>query len=548
MPEKSLNLLLRRADWRFLLSNPNPGKSVCFSAGVLADAVEYISEDIIRPASKVNDCDLAVATNPEEDTLLAALSALRAGGSCYIEYSITPLFNPKSVKKKLEQLGFDKVDIYLPKPPPLQSTTKQWIPLESKGAVNYSLMIGSEDKTTPILIRLLQTLRRALWSYSPDLYMNYPWFLSSFLKHSVVCAVACKPEEGISTAAEGAHNLRADEDTLNLNNTFLQGVLLSHRDAPENEERARKVFKLMLTEGKHSGNKIIFFVFSGNDHKPLFVAKTTRVSDSIKSLKNEADVLSALHDPKIGIDGIPKILFTENKPGVYTVGESFIQGVFIKDILTKNNFRDLALKATDLLARLATETKHRASADWRESLVGPILSEFISLYDSVLHPDHIERTKEKFADFTLEHVYCEHRDFSPWNVLLLEEGNLGALDWESSVMSGLPATDLIYFLTYLSSYLEKAHKRAKFIESYSRLRDESTFTGAVFKECLDSYTSTLGIQNSDTHLLGLITWIIHASSEYKDMGHIQDSSLRSEALKNSLFYNLWQYELEYAGR
>ncbi len=84
-PEEIRNKLLRRAEWRFLLPNPQPAKTICFADGLLAESAQTISQRVVT-RSQASDCDLAIATNPGRNTLRQAWDALRPGGSCYIEW------------------------------------------------------------------------------------------------------------------------------------------------------------------------------------------------------------------------------------------------------------------------------------------------------------------------------------------------------------------------------------------------------------------------------------------------------------------------------
>ena len=78
LPEQTRNGLLRRVDWRFLLPNPSPAKTVCFATGALADAVALISDVVVTGGDGLTaDCDLAVTVDPDETTLRAAWAALR---------------------------------------------------------------------------------------------------------------------------------------------------------------------------------------------------------------------------------------------------------------------------------------------------------------------------------------------------------------------------------------------------------------------------------------------------------------------------------------
>ena len=59
----------------------------------------------------------------------------------------------------------------------------------------------------------------------------------------------------------------------------------------------------------------------------------------------------------------------------------------------------------------------------------------------------------------------EHRDCSPWNLLVTTSGELAVLDWESAEQNGLPAIDLVYFLAYLAFFMDGAMKTGNFIKN-----------------------------------------------------------------------------------
>jgi hypothetical protein len=143
-------------------------------------------------------------------------------------------------------------------------------------------------------------------------------------------------------------------------------------------------------------------------------------------------------------------------------------------------------------------------------------------------------------------IVSEQRDFSPWNVLLDTRGALIALDWESAELDGLPALDLIYFLTYLAFTLNRIpidetspHLR----RSYRRLLDPTTFTGSVYKACLAHYGKRLGLDPEQLRLLAVLAWLIHSRSDYRryasDAGGMPDQA----ALRRSVFLSLWEEEM-----
>ena len=101
LTEESINLILRRADWRFLLSNPRPKKSFVFGGGILKDAVAMVSESTVDSSFNYNDTDfeLAIATDPDDKIIDEIFSVLKPGENCYIEWNLTPFCNLKSIEK-----------------------------------------------------------------------------------------------------------------------------------------------------------------------------------------------------------------------------------------------------------------------------------------------------------------------------------------------------------------------------------------------------------------------------------------------------------------
>ena len=86
-PEQERNARLRRVDWRFLLPSPRPRRVLCRAAGILAEAVASIADEIVTESAG-RDCDLVVAADPDAGTLAAASRGARAGG--HLLYRVEP--------------------------------------------------------------------------------------------------------------------------------------------------------------------------------------------------------------------------------------------------------------------------------------------------------------------------------------------------------------------------------------------------------------------------------------------------------------------------
>jgi hypothetical protein len=116
-------------------------------------------------------------------------------------------------------------------------------------------------------------------------------------------------------------------------------------------------------------------------------------------------------------------------------------------------------------------------------------------------------------------------------------------DWESSEVEGLPALDILYFLTHLGSALHRENTTRGVLRA-SRLEvDPSTVTGAVYRECLARYAEGVGLDKGNFPALRLLAWIVHSRAEYRRLAADAAGRPRGGALRDSLFRQLWEAEL-----
>jgi aminoglycoside phosphotransferase (APT) family kinase protein len=134
-------------------------------------------------------------------------------------------------------------------------------------------------------------------------------------------------------------------------------------------------------------------------------------------------------------------------------------------------------------------------------------------------------------------LVCEHRDFSPWNVMVGSTGELGALDWEGAEPHGLPLIDLLYFLACLAFHAERSFEPERQHASYRASLDESTPTGRVRRECLMRYCDRTGLDLEELLPLRQLVWLIHAAG-----------APGSDVLRRSLFKSLWEEEVHWMAR
>ena len=539
--EEVRNRLLRRADWRFLLPISKPTKSICFANGLLGGAVTLISERMAEEFETTGDCDLAVAVNPNRAMLQKSWSALHPGGSCYTEWYSPFAGGPNGIQRRLEAAGFEDVTCYWAWPWPSLSHPRYWLPLGAPGALQHFLL--SRPPILGAVRRVANAGLRALWLLGLRLGLTLP-----------ICAVAHKPaltaNHHPSTvsqvpSSDGRSSASViSRDPLNIIRdkwgTWGLGPTPDHLSS------------LVLTGGHRSVGKVVWLVFAEPDHCPRLAIKMPRIPESVPGLTREATTLQSIQALRpSGVQGVPRVLFCEERAGLLAVGETALTGQPIPRLLRPDNFREFALQATAWLADLAGQSVPLPPAMWWNRLIEPVLTNFEETFGSVVDPGMLRETNAILSTLGPLPLVCEQRDFGPWNVLVTADGRLAVLDWESSEPHGLPGLDLIYFLSYLIFFLDGtlrpngATRSGRFRESYRAALDPTTLLGSLRSECLARYANHVGLDTDALRPLGLLVWLIHSRSEYQHFTADVAGRPEREALRRSLFVSLWEEEVRH---
>jgi hypothetical protein len=533
LPEEQRNRLLRRVDWRFLLPSIRVERCVCFATGTLGEALALIADRTWQPGEVPNDaaCDLAVATEPDAATLRLALRRLEPGGWLYAEWRARTSAIAARARQRLSRAGFVDVRLYIPRPDPATASPAVWLPICADGAVRHHFA-GAPHPSRTVLRGIAQRLRTRLWLANRHLRIASP-----------LCALARKPHRSEAAFPPGR-----------LSSTSMTAVVpaFAFPNVECHASRSGTVWRpaspgpldwTLVTRGRRSINKVVALGFSGADAAPQIAVKIARVPESGNALRREAAALKALEAQKPAIRGVPRLLFCRSYDGIVALGETALIGRPFARLLHRDNALELALRATDWLGGLIAESSPIPPQDWGPRIVGPAVSAFERAYGSVLDQGMLRdalRELETLGSLPLVH---EQRDFAPWNLLLSQEGQLAVLDWESAELRGLPLVDLTYFLTYVAFYIERATAPNRLREAYRATLDASTFLGALVAHCVERYAAGLTLPRSVVRPLRLLTWMLHASSEFRAFTADLAGPPPPELLRRGLFLALWEEQM-----
>ncbi len=111
-------------------------------------------------------------------------------------------------------------------------------------------------------------------------------------------------------------------------------------------------------------------------------------------------------------------------------------------MMSPAGFAAVAPKVTHWLIALAGEPDPPPATTWEERLVFAPIEELERDFADLIPADFGERARRALAGFGDLPLVWEHRDFGPWNVVLEENGEPAAIDWEDAEPQGLPGLDL----------------------------------------------------------------------------------------------------------
>jgi len=312
---------------------------------------------------------------------------------------------------------------------------------------------------------------------------------------------------------------------------------------------------LLLTGGHRSINKVVGLAFEAGEAKPAVAVKFARVPEAEPGLEREAQVLRRLGEERPGLAGVPHLRGEGHRAGRLALVEDAIEGRTLLDQLTPSNFEPVALQVTRLLIDLAQADRTDTSRPpQRPGWVDDALADFERDFGPILgdptqfSPDTGERSVHASVTDALDGLgdlpsVIEHRDCSPWNVVITPAGAPVLLDWESAEPDGLPGLDLFYFLANCAFVLDGALESGRTRESYARLMDPSSEYGGIAARAVAEYAAALDLTPEDLRRLRLLCWVVHSRSDYRHLQLETGGAPRPQDLREGMFLGLVEEEL-----
>ncbi len=338
---------------------------------------------------------------------------------------------------------------------------------------------------------------------------------------------------------------------MNLVTAFLQK---NWQRLPVEKYGSPKRFSCVIATPRFKASRhIIFFVMAEDNAEPILVAKVPRRSGDNSRLDLEAINLRAVHASRPGgFDSIPQVIAYEDFEQDRLLIETMLVGKPMNRAYARRRVEPCIDMITEWLVDLqaATTISNTDEAGWFERLVAQPLQQMKEKLPLTLNDEHLlDRTTKLTASLNFRELplVFEHGDLSHPNVMMLQKGGPGIVDWELAEPHGLPATDFFFFLSYVAFARANAEKNSDYLDAFQK-----TFFGpsAWARPYIDNYAKQAPLPSDVLMPLFILTWARYVNGlatrlldERRSAQQLDEEN--SEWLRSNRYYALWRYTIDH---
>jgi aminoglycoside phosphotransferase (APT) family kinase protein len=270
--------------------------------------------------------------------------------------------------------------------------------------------------------------------------------------------------------------------------------------------------------GEYSSQKVLFFLFRGEDEAPQYVVKITRDPSLSPRLENERRALGLLGETDFGAaSALPRPVFFGYERGLAVLGETAIDGVPFKQRTTGTVDCPFARAALDWLVELGITTASRPAGGARD-----VADELEALFQRFRKIYRLSRAHEAFLGAQIEALASsengfplvfQHGDPGPWNLLITAAGEPAFLDWEAAEPSGMPLWDLFHFLRSYGLRVSQAAGTQDPMRSFEQQFLDDSLLGRLLARTTSRYCAETGLPREFVQPLFYVCWVHRALRE-----------------------------------
>jgi thiamine kinase-like enzyme len=306
---------------------------------------------------------------------------------------------------------------------------------------------------------------------------------------------------------------------------------------------------VVLTPRFRASSHILFLLFAGGNSKPALVVKVPRLAGFDDTVRREAANLTAIQASRPeGFHSIPNIVAVQEFHNRQILIETALSGRSMDPAAVRKDYKKCITMTMDWLVSIHQSTAYSVKGipNWFEHLVNRPVQSFIRRIP--LNEEEISlmnQTREAVAhlrEIDIPIVF-EHGDLSHPNIMILDQGGIGVVDWEQAEPLGLPACDLFFFLNYIASARNQSRNTKDYLSAF-----QSAFysKNAWARPFIQIYSDRLQLPPCSLKPLFILTWFRYLTALLDRLSSLEASDNyvqleTAEWIRANRYYTLWRY-------
>lgn len=308
------------------------------------------------------------------------------------------------------------------------------------------------------------------------------------------------------------------------------------------------VTSVVVTPRFRASSHVLFLVLSEGNSDPIMVAKVPRLEGAGASLVREAASLRFVQGLRpVGFDSIPRVIAFEEFRGRPILLETALVGYPMDPPLVRRKFKVCCELASNWLSDLQLSSENKTDHhDWFEHQVEGTLDYLAEVVPWDREDrERLNQTRDLVTPLRTAQLplVLEHGDFSHPNVMLLNNGQLGVVDWEMADPRGAPGHDLFFFLTYAAFAKARARENGRYAPAI-----DAAFFGptAWARRYVLAYADQVQLSHDMLTPLFLLCWVRYMTGLLRRLNQSSEKFGVDTAdwLRQNRYYAAWRHTLE----
>jgi hypothetical protein len=326
------------------------------------------------------------------------------------------------------------------------------------------------------------------------------------------------------------------------------GYLEEHREQLELSRRGLtgEMSALLLTPRFRASAHVVALVFPAAATTPVLAVKIARLQHS-GTVEREASMLDAARSEHRTARSIPEVLSCAHWEGHPLLVQEALVGQPMDRASVRREPGRCVAAALDWLSGFATELHPPRTPEWLEQRVVRPLREFGRLFGAGQDTERAIAIVRTLDGAPLPRIF-EHGDLSHPNLIWLQSGGLGVVDWELAERDGLPGHDLFHFLAYVGGALSDVESPEAHAAAFrSSLEVKDGWARTATRE----YAARLGVADDLLPALLVVAWSRYLTGLWERLRATEDGRPDDDArawIRSHRYAAIWREAIALAER